>query len=64
MYLSVYGGCILVDRDVVTVEEWIKEKVGNKQYKSDIQNLNLEDLFFPYYIESTGICTPSHYFSE
>lgn len=53
-----------MDRDVVTVEEWIKEKVGNKQYKSDIQNLNLEDLFFPYYIESTGICTPSHYFSE
>lgn len=53
-----------MERDIITTEEWIKEKLGNKKYESRIQDLNLENLLFPYYIESMGICTPSHYFSE
>lgn len=53
-----------MERDIITTEEWIKEKLGNKKYESRIQNLNLENLLFPYYMGSMGICTPSHYFSE
>ena len=64
IFLCNYKEVNKLERDIITTEEWIKEKLGNKKYESRIQDLNLENLLFPYYMESMGICTPRHYFSE